>query len=44
MGHSKSMDTFGVYGHALQGEDTVTAEKVNGLFERILTPEKPIEK
>lgn len=44
VGHSKSMDTFGVYGHALQGEDTVTAEKVNGLFERILSPEKPIEK
>lgn len=44
VGHSKSMDTFGVYGHALQGEDTATAEKVNGLFERILTPEKPVEK
>lgn len=44
VGHSKSMDTFGVYGHALQGEDTLTAEKVNGLFEKILTPEKPAEK
>lgn len=41
VGHSQSMDTFGVYGHVLQGEDTITAQKINGLFERIITPEKP---
>lgn len=27
VGHSQSMDTFGIYGHALQGEDAVTAGK-----------------
>ncbi len=36
VGHSQSMDTFGVYGHALVGEDTRTAEKINGLFEQIV--------
>lgn len=44
VGHSQSMDTFGVYGHILEGEDTRTAKKINGLFEAILTPEKPEEK
>lgn len=44
VGHSKSMDTFGVYGHTLQGEDIQTAQKINGLFERIIMPEKPAEK
>ena len=44
VGHSKSMDTFGVYGHALDGEDVQTAQKINGLFERIISPEKPAEK
>lgn len=41
VGHSNSMDTFGVYGHYLDGEDTRTAQKINGLFQSILTPEKP---
>ncbi len=40
VGHSQSMDTFGIYGHALTGEDIETAQKINGLFERLLTPEK----
>ncbi len=44
VGHSQSMDTFGIYGHALAGEDTETAQKINGLFQRILTPEKAAEK
>ena len=44
VGHSKSMDTFGVYGHALDGEDVQTTQKINGLFERIISPEKPAEK
>lgn len=34
VGHSKSMDTFGVYGHELNGEDAATARKVTALFER----------
>lgn len=44
VGHSQSMDTFGIYGHALAGEDVETAEKINGLFQEILTPEKAAEK
>lgn len=36
VGHSQSMDTFGVYGHTLIGEDARTAEKINGLFQRIV--------
>jgi len=30
------MDTFGVYGHALTGEDTETAQAVNGMFLKLL--------
>ena len=36
VGHSQSMDTFGVYGHALEGEDTVTASKIDALFNTVL--------
>lgn len=38
VGHSQSMDTFGIYGHALQGEDAVTAGKINALFETLAVP------
>lgn len=40
VGHSQSMDTFGVYGHALVGEDERTAEKINGLFQKIVGVEE----
>lgn len=33
-------EKLGVYGHALVGEDARTAEKINGLFERIVAPDK----
>lgn len=36
VGHSQSMDTFGVYSHTLEGEDTVTASKMDTLFNAIL--------
>lgn len=36
VGHSKSMDTFGVYGHEIEGEAESTAKMVNGLFLNIL--------
>ena len=36
VGHSEDMDTFGVYGHALTGEDTETAQAVNGMFLKLL--------
>ncbi len=40
VGHSKDMDTFGVYGHAINGEDKVTADRVNSLFMNLLSPQK----
>jgi hypothetical protein len=40
VGHSQSMDTFGIYGHALDGEDAQTAQKINGLFNKIISPEE----
>ena len=36
VGHSLDMDTFGVYGHVLNGEAEATAEAVNGTFLKIL--------
>ena len=40
VGHSVDMDTFGVYGHTLEGEGEQVAASVNTLFKRILTAEK----
>lgn len=36
VGHSQSMDTFGVYGHEVEGEASDIAQRVNTLFENIL--------
>ena len=36
VGHSQDMDTFGIYGHALTGDDETTAQAVNGVFLRVL--------
>lgn len=36
VGHSQDMDTFGQYSHALTGEDTETAQAVNGMFLKLL--------
>lgn len=36
VGHSQSMDTFGVYGHEIEGEANDTAQRVNDLFAEIL--------
>ena len=36
VGHSEDMDTFGVYGHALTGEDVQTAQAVNSMFLKLL--------
>lgn len=38
VGHSQNMDTFGVYGHKLDGEDVETAGKINDIFQKILNP------
>lgn len=40
VGHSRNMDTYDVYGHALTGEDLETAQAVNDMFLRLLRPEK----
>lgn len=36
VGHSQDMDTFGIYGHTLTGDDETTARAVNGVFLRVL--------
>lgn len=36
VGHSKNMDTFGIYGHQLTGEDRNTANLIEGVFTNIL--------
>ena len=40
VGHSEDMDTFGIYSHALTGEDVATAQAVNATFLKLLKPEK----
>ncbi len=35
VGHSKDMDTYGIYSHFLEGEDVKTAAKITALFEQI---------
>ena len=42
-GHSVSMDTFGVYGHALSGEKQQISGAVDALFNSILHDE-PMKK
>lgn len=39
VGHSQNMDTFGVYAHALSGDDETTAKDVNTVFNRVLERE-----
>ena len=36
VGHSRNMDTFGVYGHALTGEAEETAREIDGVFSKLL--------
>ena len=40
IGHSKSMDTFGVYGHAINGESKATAAALENAFEAVLNTDK----
>lgn len=39
VGHSKNMDTFGVYGHEIKGERERLAETLQSLFDEILQSE-----
>lgn len=36
VGHSTSMDTYGIYGHMVSGESEKTAEIIEEVFERVL--------
>lgn len=40
VGHSKNMDTFGVYGHAVAGYEDIAADKLQSVIDKILL-EKP---
>ncbi len=35
VGHSKAMDTFGIYGHEVEGENEKIAENVNSVFAEV---------
>lgn len=37
-GHSKSMDTYGIYSHEIQGENQNISEKLNEIWREILDP------
>ena len=36
VGHSKNMDTYGIYGHPVEGEAEQTASNINDIFEKII--------
>lgn len=40
VGHSQSMDTYGVYAHELSGDDALRAEMLDDVFSRLLNPAK----
>lgn len=44
VGHSQNMDTFGIYGHEINGEQKKTAAEINSLFKHILAPKKSRKK
>ena len=44
VGHSKSMDTFGVYGHAMEGQGDKIAAGVEGVIRDILTGTSEVAK
>jgi len=40
VGHAASMDTFGVYGHEVDGEMQLVADTLDSLFDKYLKAEK----
>lgn len=46
VGHSRQMDTFGIYAHLVQGEENRTAEALEGVLQKVLNapaePEYPL--
>ena len=41
-GHSPAMDTFGVYGHEMDGDLQYVADEIDGIFSRILASEQDV--
>ena len=39
-GHSKNMDTFGIYGHEMQGDTDLTAQMIQDRFTDLLSNSK----
>ena len=39
VGHSSSMDTFGVYGHEIEGERLRAAQIIDGVFQSVFNPQ-----
>lgn len=39
-GHSKNMDTFGIYGHKMQGDTSLTAQMIQDRFDDLLSNSK----
>ena len=39
VGHSRQMDTFGIYAHLIHGEDVQTAADLYNVVSRVLDPE-----
>ncbi len=37
VGHSQSMDTYGVYGHEVQGEGEEISRNLDAIFSKILS-------
>ena len=42
-GHSKNMDTFGIYGHEVQGDAELTARLIQDRFTELLGNAKKIK-
>ena len=42
VGHSKSMDTWGTYAHAVEGQDDATATLLEQAFNKILYENKKV--
>ena len=40
VGHSESMDTYGVYAHELHGDEQKRAKILEDVFEQLLSPKQ----
>nr|DAU92930.1 MAG TPA: Integrase [Bacteriophage sp.] len=44
VGHSQNMDTFGIYGHEMQGEMAKTAENLDAIFSEIIQTKRKLHR